>query len=274
MQIPFYISPAYKFCSAATLSLIVRNRSLRFSRADTFNDAFELSPFLIPLDWQEIVKLSETNMSAAKQLADTAFQKVCSSLYITCFSKNYMNASSHLMWAHYASNHQGVCFCIDFSLLNQSELSKGYYPVEVQYSSSLLEERNKRSQTSPDLGLLIGATKSDVWSYEEEVRVVIETGTFDQTKFTIINDGKNISVVFNPKCITKVIFGLKSSPSDIQNIAESFCDVGHIPIFTRLDLDPLTLSVVEKDIGLREKIIASRDGKLGTDLAQASVAAK
>jgi len=261
MQIPFYLAHAYKFCSASTLPLIVRNGRLRFSRADTFNDAFELSPFLIPLDWPEMVTLSETNMNVAKELANTAFQKVCSSLYITCFSKSYMAPSSQLMWAHYASNHQGVCFCVDFSILNRDDLSKGYYPVEVQYSPSLVQERNKRSQTSPDLGLLIGATKSDVWSYEEEVRVVIETDFFDSTKFTKVCDGRNIDVVFNPECITKVIFGLKSSSSDMKSVVESFCVVGHIPDFTRLDLDPLTLNVVEKDLGLREKIIANRNEK-------------
>lgn len=157
MQIPFHRGLAYKYCSAATLPLIVRGGRLQFSRADTFNDAFELSPFLIPLDWGEIAQLAETDMAAAKQLVNMAFIKVCSSLYISCFSKNYIGPASQLMWAHYAASHRGVCFCIDFSILNGDSGSKGYYPVEVQYSKSLVDERNGRTKDSPDLGLFIAA---------------------------------------------------------------------------------------------------------------------
>lgn len=255
MTIPYHLAPAYKFCNASTLPLIVRGSRLRFSRADTFNDAFELSPYLIPLDWTEISKLGETNMDAAKALASHAFQRVCSSLYISCFSKNYMSPESQLMWAHYGNNHKGVCFCVDFSVLQNDANLKSYYPVEVQYANSLVAERNRRNQNSPDIGMLLGATKSSVWSYEEEVRVVVESDSFDSTKFEVADGGKSIDVVFNPQCITKVIFGMKSSTSDIEEIAKSFCDIGHIPEFTRLDLEPLSLEVVERDFGLNQLIL-------------------
>ena len=87
MNPPFYFGPAYKYCAAATLPLIVAKQKMWFSRADTFNDAFELSPFLIPLDWEDIVRISKTDFEAARSVADIAFTRVCSSLYITCFSK-------------------------------------------------------------------------------------------------------------------------------------------------------------------------------------------
>lgn len=259
MEVPFFFGPAYKFCAAATLPLIVRNRKLRFSRADTFNDAFELSPFLMPLNWDEIVELKKTQPDAANALVATAFQRVCSSLYITCFSKNYLTPASQLMWAHYGANHAGVCICVDFSDLRSKGSSDGFYPVQVHYSESLLEERQRRSPVSPDLGMLIGATKSKVWAYEEEVRLVIEADSFDSTKFNKSADSKTIDVVFNPECISKVIFGLKSSTEDIKNVIESFCDVGHAPLFTRLDLDPLTLEVVEKDLGITDEILKNRN---------------
>lgn|GEM_PF-1589287 len=266
MEVPFFFGPAYKFCAAATLPLIVRNRRLRFSRADTFNDAFELSPFLMPLNWHEIVELKKTQPEAANALVATAFQRVCSTLYITCFSKNYLTPASQLMWAHYGANHTGVCICIDFSDLRSKGSSEGFYPVQVQYSDSLFEERQRRCPTSPDLGMLIGATKSKVWAYEEEVRLVIEADSFDSTKFTRSDDSKSIDVVFNPECISKVIFGLKSSTEDIKNVVESFCDVGYAPFFTRLDLDPLTLDVIEKDLGITQEILKSRNQEAEQDV--------
>jgi hypothetical protein len=126
MEVPFFFGPVYKFCSATTLPLIVRNRRLRFSRAETFNDAFELSPFLMPLNWDEIVELKKTQPETANALVATAFQRVFGSLYIMCFSKNYLTPASQLMWAHYGANHTGVGFCVDFSDLRSKGSLEGF----------------------------------------------------------------------------------------------------------------------------------------------------
>lgn len=253
MNLPFHLAPAYKFCSADTLVIIVQRERLRFTRADVLNDIFELSPYLLPLNWEEIVALSKTDKKAAVAIAQTAFQKACSSLYVTCFSKQFKAPSSQLMWAHYASSHCGVCFCIDFSSMRKED--KGPFPVEVQYAPSMLAERKKYAPGSPDIGKLIGATKSSVWSYEEEVRLVVETDSFDPSKFSFVNDRKNIDVVFNPECITKVVFGMKTGPDDYEKVAKAFSAAGHLPDFTRLDLDPLTLEVEEHDLGIKKAIL-------------------
>jgi hypothetical protein len=250
MDVPFFFGLAYKFCSAATLPLIVGGRKLRFSRADTFNDAFELSPFLMPLNWNELIDLKKTQPELVDTIAAQAFHRVCGSLYITCFSKNYLKPTSQLMWAHYGASHSGACLCVDFSAYRPKGTSDGIYPVEVIYSTSLFDERRKRSPNSPDLGMLVGATKSNVWEYEEEVRLVIETDSFDPSKFDKSSDSKTIDVVFDPKCITKVVFGLKSTEGDIKTAVDSFRDVRHSPLFTRLEINPLTLDVVERDLGI------------------------
>ena len=255
-----HFAPAYKFCSAGILALIVKNKRLRFSRADTFNDIFELSPFLVPLDWNELCDPEKIRPDDAKLIARNAFERICSSLYITCFSKSYLGVHSQLMWAHYADSHKGVCFCIDFSLSDDGKSKAGCVPVCVRYVTSLLEEREKRTPESPDLPLLFGAFKSDVWSYEEEVRLVIETESFDKSKLFEAKDqdGKviegKLDFLFNPECISKVIFGLNSGEAEIRQVVESFFDIGHIPDFVRLDLDPLSLAVVEKDLGIKALI--------------------
>ncbi|WP_130538159.1 DUF2971 domain-containing protein [Thiomicrorhabdus indica] len=174
---------AYKYLSTDTLSLIVNGGKLWFSRADVLNDTFELSPFLMPLNWSEIVELKESQPQIADALVSEAFKKVSSSLYITCFSKHYKDPESQVMWAHYGDAHKGCCICIDFSILKDNKNSTGLYPVEVQYVNSLLEERNSRTPESDDLGLLIGATKTKIWEYEKEVRFVLEANSFDTNKF-------------------------------------------------------------------------------------------
>ncbi|WP_130538161.1 hypothetical protein [Thiomicrorhabdus indica] len=55
--------------------------------------------------------------------------------------------------------------------------------------------------------------------------------------------------------ISKVIFGLKSSAEEIEKIVKAFCNIGHLPDFTRLDIDPLTLKIIEKDTGHKKAIL-------------------
>ncbi len=245
MKIPFHTSSAYKFTSCATLSLICKHRTLRFTRADALNDAFELSPFIIPLDWEDLTKLAKTNFPAAKKISDLAFRQVCSSLYITCFSKTCSTPESQLMWAHYGDSHKGVAVEVDFEFLRRADPASGYFPVCVTYAESLLNERNRRTIDSEDLPLFIATYKHRVWSYEDEVRVVIETESFDKGHFKFVPGDRYADVNFNPLGIRKVVFGLKSDFDEISRIMTEFKKAGYSPTFVRLTLDPLTLNVFE-----------------------------
>jgi hypothetical protein len=228
--------------------LIAKNRTLRFTRADALNDAFELSPFIVPLNWLEITELAKTNLPAAKALSNEAFRRICASLYITCFSRSCSSPESQLMWAHYGDSHKGVAIEVDFEFLRKQDPGCGYFPVGVTYVNSLLEERNRRSPASEDLALFIATYKDRVWAYEDEVRVVIETESFDKARFKPVPGDRYVDVNFNPAGIRKVVFGLKSDPREIHEVMADFLPTGHSPEFVRLDLDPLTLKVLEKPI--------------------------
>lgn len=245
------MSSAFKFTSSETLKLIIGNKSLRFTRADAFNDINELSPFIVPLDWVEITELAKTNFAAAKQLGIVAFQRICSSLYISCFSRSYTAPESQLMWAHYGDYHRGVCIEVDFDFLRQLDPSSRYCPVAVTYVDSLLDERNRRNPTSVDLPLFIATYKGRVWAYEDEVRVVIETESFDKSRFTVSLDKRAIDVAFDPRAIRKVIFGIKCDPAEIHKVVCGFLDLGHTPQYAKLDIDPLTLATVEQPLQCR-----------------------
>lgn len=99
---------------------------------------------------------------------------------ITCFCEEYDNA---LMWSHYANKHSGVCVEYDFSKIPiESELFLRLYPViytdkreciSLNYS---YDENNhfKGEQFKMSLSEIIKTliTKSDVWSYEKEWRLI------------------------------------------------------------------------------------------------------
>ena len=233
----------YKFCSLSTLSKIVQNQTLRFSRCDDLNDLYELSPFLAPLNWDEIVTLPRKGGNA---IVNIAFQRIFSSLYITCFSKYFKTPHSHLMWAHYGDSHKGCCFEFDFSdegVLQHHQ----FYPVSVVYTDCLLTERNKRTDASEDLPLYLAIYKSKVWEYEQEVRLVLEADSLDHESFKDVDpSSKKIDVNFQPRFITKVVFGARTSVEDIVNVMTLFARCGLEPKFTKMDIDPLTLEFVEK----------------------------
>jgi hypothetical protein len=256
MKINFFSGKAYKFCSIDTLQKIVEHEKLRLARADTFNDPHESNPFLIPLEWEALTQIKNNPQKIVRSIANEAFVKICGSIYITCFCQNYLQQRSTLMWAHYANNHRGVCFEVNFPKVTTDNYSKGdIIPINVTYVNSLAEERNKRTPESDDLPLFIATYKSDVWQYEEEVRIVVESTSFDKTKFVEVNDRKNIDLDFDITSISKVTFGLRTSEKEIEETVKLFCRKGHLPDFFKIDIHPVTIEFCEHDLGIKQEII-------------------
>ena len=90
MDIKFFSGKAYKFCSINTFQKIVEHEKLRLARADTFNDPHESNPFMIPLEWEALTKINDSSQEIVRHIANEAFVRICGSVYITCFSQNYL----------------------------------------------------------------------------------------------------------------------------------------------------------------------------------------
>jgi hypothetical protein len=252
----FFSGQAYKFITTESFKLILENERLWFTRGDCFNDPFESNPYLVPIDWKNLVKEDKSNIELIKYIANEAFVKVCSRIYTTCFSKTYLDKKSQLMWSHYANSHQGLCFEINFPEVNQDNYKAGDpVPISVKYCESLFDERSRMTMDSSDLPLYMATYKSNIWEYENEVRLVFNSQGFDKTKFNLVNKDKNAEVVFNIESITKVIFGSKSSSEDIENVVKLFCKKGHLPEFYRIDLNPITLDFYEYRLTIKDEIL-------------------
>lgn len=258
----FFSGLAYKFISTDSFKLILESETLWFTRGDCFNDPFESNPYLVPLDWGNLVKEDKSNIELIKYLANEAFLKICSRLYTTCFSKTYLDKKAHLMWSHYANSHKGLCFEINFPALTRENYRVGdIIPISVNYCESLFEERSKMTMEHPDLPLYMATYKSNIWEYENEVRLILHSQVFDKEKFKLVNDSKNAEVAFNINEITKVIFGAKSSPADIESVVKLFCKKGHLPDFYRMDINPCTLEFCEYLFPIKEEIIKFNEQK-------------
>lgn len=80
------------------------------------------------------------------------------------------NRDSILMWSHYANSHEGVCIQFDTGVGEEStSVLRGAMPVQA---SDRTPELDYFRSSAVDIFYVIAATKSDVWGYEREWRVV------------------------------------------------------------------------------------------------------
>lgn len=120
------------------------------------------------------------------------------SLGITCFSINPRNL---LMWSHYANNHTGICF--EFEVLRDFlRLSKA---LTVNYGTTFPVYD---FFTSSDTEIIQSVLhKYQDWSYEDEKRIIIP-------------DGSNKWYKFEPRALTKILIGSRTSDKQISKLLE------------------------------------------------------
>lgn len=231
-----YRNKSYRFISFEGLYSTIDNGSLRFVRADQFNDPLDNSPFLMSFDWKEYSKKGHKFIEMATK---SAFERAFSSTYICCFSKTYTSPESYLMWAHYGKSHSQVCFEIDFS--EHDYLGS---PSVVTYPDDILEQRNVDRKENGELGMFVVTNKAKVWSYEQEIRLIFDIRFVKNLRgLKTANQGKNLDIPFDPKIISKVIFGYKSSEFDELKTLSMFKEIDHFPDFEKMIIDPFNLEL-------------------------------
>ena len=107
------------------------------------------------------------------QTADPAYDHVVRSIRALCFSQELR---SHLLWAHYADNHRGMCLEYSFS---EEHIRACCFPVRYSRDLPVLRGVERFSVPGPNQGALhmrieddgqVFLTKSQEWAYEQEYR--------------------------------------------------------------------------------------------------------
>jgi hypothetical protein len=128
---------------------------------------------------------------------------------IACFADRCNNI---LMWSHYTNGHQGFCLEFDTNYLPFRHVKQGEECVyQVEYSESYptipvavvlnLRKLDDKYVKQPFI------TKAECWRYEQEWRVLIETG------------GQSIG--YEPNALTGVYLGCKISEENRNEIARA-----------------------------------------------------
>ena len=154
--------------------------------------------------------------------------KILETIGIVCFSKNF---NSSLMWSHYTYSHKGIC--IGFDLMKLYTILTSFHDqdlslVEVDYKNEF-EPIDFFNQDSDAIYHWI-RTKSSIWEYEEEIRLL-----FTNLKFT---DQKKILLEFHKSAIKEIILGNRIDPEN-EEWLKNFCkkNLDHIELYKMEKID-------------------------------------
>lgn len=178
----------YKYLGNVSAECFFKDQTIRFSQPKVFNDPFELQPEFHVFD-EEFIEGEErlckfvihghhssygkyllTNHTAETQSrkldGKNIFSQLNEKIGILCLTQaETIMPANFLMWAHYAESHQGIV--IEFK--PDSEFIKNSSPVHYVPRRPIIDAKllyENEYVAIEDLYF-----KSDIWSYENEIRI-------------------------------------------------------------------------------------------------------
>ena len=118
------------------------------------------------------VKLQKSLVNVLQDKLNSSMSEVKDSVRVVCLSEVY---DSILMWSHYAQNHTG--FCIEYDFEENNMFYKRLYPVKYTTDRYAISKADMSHSNTRWIYKTI-CSKSDVWSYEKEWRIV--TANFEK----------------------------------------------------------------------------------------------
>ena len=142
----------------------------------------------------KMAKGDPAHLDASSRALDTIRHALLNKHGVLCLNTNPCH---QLMWSHYADCHRGVCFQFN----GKHQFLEDAMPVHYSNQRALL---NIFTQTVDEQVRNAVATKSEVWSYEDEWRIV-ETAFVGQKHFA-------------PEALSAVVLGARIGATDAQMV--------------------------------------------------------
>ena len=194
---------------------------------------------------EELIKTR--NSGVIEETLSESIKNTTKNLLITCFSKI---PDSMLMWSHYAENSRGVCLeyenenFLDVQYSNKRGkflISKVMYKILWYYHSHAKEQKSEMKITSFLIAITPFLTKSNVWSYEEEVRAIYSKNSVKITE-------KNGQYFYKMKKIISITLGYRVNEIDKRKFIE-FTKKHKIKLY-QMELSHKTFDLIRKEIEL------------------------
>lgn len=221
----------YKYINYEIGKLALENSSVGFTHPLSFNDPYDCAldlvdfkdlpenypEFLINLHFshldrhQQEVMLLKMKKTPAKLVLDKlksdGMNAEVKNRAVSCFSKNFNNI---LMWAHYANAHTGICIGYNAVAL-YLEIAQQFEErmmVTVDYAKEFKPLNYYRHRRESIIRWL--KTKAEIWSYEQEIRIILNHVNFEGSNKYIIN--------INPTCVHSVYVGTRMSELNLNEL--------------------------------------------------------
>lgn len=238
-EIPEYL---YMYSSICSAKKILESSQLWMSSFDKFNDPFEFS-FALNNDYTEeeftkwFCNATKTNnrriarnLFLDKEKVDNTIkegiQETLKDYGIKCFTTNHDNL---LMWAHYANNHEGVCF--KFDIQKDADFFQDLLPVVYDDTYKQLNYIKSQNNTVEIL-----RHKSEAWKYEEEWRV-LKLGKANQ--LVGFSRDSLVQIIFGCRCKDQVEIQKMCSENGFDSVQFSKAEKANDSY--KLIVTPLTL---------------------------------
>jgi len=184
------------------LEALLLRGEIMFSRPSDFNDPFDV----YPNQFHEVPEHEIPSFrNATYDTINAAVQAVLSvDIGVACFTPRPDN---HLMWSHYGDRHRGVCVGFRREVLSDNAPTRSggeplyHGPTKVNYT-------DRRSVSTQE----VIHWKSDIWSYEEEERLVTDS----------LRDGEGgpgVGTVPN-EAIAEIVLGARVSKGNVDKVCE------------------------------------------------------
>lgn len=220
-DIPRYF---YKYRSMQHALDIIRTGELKFSTIDEFKDPFDgmgnwslecsdeecnrsIDAFISRLSAdmpgeikEEFADELRRNVGMQQMYAAKAIETMRANAGIFCMSPIYDDI---IMWSYYADSHRGACLKLD--ILQDTELFSGLN--QVVYCKQMPAGNVLDAREASRLFWEAITTKHQDWYYEQEARVV--------------HHRKNGFLPFNKKVLTEVLFGVYTTPDDVDEVKQA-----------------------------------------------------
>ncbi len=216
----------YKYVNVGDAIKILDGCTLLYQAPVNFNDPFEMHLGLLDLKqsakdsfWRTIPKnltkveidflLGKMPFEDFVRIIEDILANQREKTGVLCLSKTNV---STLMWSHYSNKHTGVC--LGFRMANNFP-QKGVAAFEVNYATSVMPIKYNFGDGSDDISAFIYwiCTKSHVWSYEQEVRVI----NIDQAGL----------LPFNKYQLCELYFGVGTTQEDVNLITDIIRNIGY-----------------------------------------------
>ncbi|PYE41502.1 DUF2971 domain-containing protein [Paenibacillus barcinonensis] len=203
----------------ARINSLIQNK-IWFSTPKDLNDPYDC----IGVHWdeEELSRYFKTTLPSDKlqylstnDIVHGALDSMRDHNRISCFSEELYNMP---MWAHYASNHKGMCVEYNFSSLDgENDFSEQLFPVGYETDRYDITNLMRLSfQHPPDMRIyllyFLMQIKHKSWAYEKEWRVMFNA------------EDKKSGLVECPIQPTAIYFGLNCEEAETisKRIKESF----------------------------------------------------